>query len=246
MKDIVYVTGIHAVRNALENFPDRVIRVFWEDNGGKAHPRRAEVLELARENGLPCETRKSHFFRDRAKGRNAQGIAAQMMDFPYTDLHQMLSSESPLEMILICDGVTDPQNLGAMIRSAAFFGAKGVIIPRDKSALVTPLAERVSAGGTGSVPIVQVVNLSRSLDELKENGYWIYGTVEAGGEQPSTHRLKGKTAIVVGAEGQGIRRLTRDKCDVLLTLSAGGAIPALNVSVFAGLMMYEVHRQESA
>ena len=155
----------------------------------------------------------------------------------------MLGTSSPLELILVCDGVTDPQNLGAIIRSAAFFGAKGLIIPRDKSADVTPLAERVSAGGAASLPIVRVVNLSRTLEELKENGYWVYGTVEGGGEQPSQHQLKGKTAIVLGAEGQGIRRLTREKCDVLLTLTSNGTIPALNVSVFAGLMLYEVHRQ---
>ena len=245
MSETVIITGFHAVMSALEQAPERVIEVYLE-SGNREHKKRDEVLKIATERSIPTAERSSRFFKDRGKGRNTQGFAARLKEFNYAEIEDVAVEAQGNSLILICDGVTDPQNLGAIVRSAAFFGAAAVVIPRDRAAEMTPLAERISAGGAASVPIVRVTNIARAIEQLREYGYWIYGTVEEGGESLARCNLTGKTVIVVGAEGAGMRRLTREKCDVLLTLPSSGSVPALNVSVFAGLMLYEVCRQQSA
>lgn len=240
--DNLVVTGLHAVFGALENSPKRVLAVYFEENA-REDGKKADIRERAETLGIAVESRSNRFFRDRSMGRNAQGVAALLREFPYRDLEDVIDALDTRALVLVCDGVTDPQNLGAIVRSAAFFGADCVIIPRDRSADITPLAERISAGGTGAIPMVQVTNLARALDELRGAGFWVYGTVESDGEALHRAKFDGRTAIVVGAEGSGMRRLTRKKCDVLLTLPSAGKVPALNVSVFAGLMLYEVRRQ---
>lgn len=246
MTDSVVITGFHAVMSALEQAPKRVLEVYVEGGSSRDGKKRTEVGNLAAQLGVTVEERSNRFFRDRGKGRNTQGIAAKLREFGYASLEDVCDKQSTQSIVLLCDGVTDPQNLGAIVRSAAFFGAEAVVIPRDRSAEMTPLAERISSGGAAAVPIVRVTNIARAIEQLRDSGYWIYGTVEEGGDELSRSNLTGKTVIVVGAEGTGMRRLTRDKCDVLLTLPSAGTVPALNVSVFAGLMLYEAWRQQSA
>ena len=245
MEETVVVTGFHGTMGALEQSPDRVIAVYREGDPQKHQVKLRKLIDLANELKVPVEERSSRFFRDHSKGRNAQGVAVRLKEFPYVDLENILCKVPEQAFILVCDGVKDPQNLGAIIRSAAFFGAHAMVIAKDRSAGVSPLAERISAGGAAALPIARVTNLARALERLRESDFWVFGTVEAGGDSLQNANLSGRAVIVVGAEGEGMRRLTRKKCDVLLTLPATGSVPALNVSVFAGLMMYEAQRQQN-
>ena len=243
MKDSNHVTGFNAVSAVLEERPERVIEVLFLADA-RPHPGREAVRKLAQKRGMPMQEEDASFFRRIAGGRNAQGVAALLKPFPYTDLHVIADRAGPESLVVVLDGVTDPHNLGAIVRSAAFFRADGIVIPKDRAAAMTPVAERVSAGGSEIVPIARVANLARALQDLQDAGYWVTGTVADGGEALEDVDLTGRTVVVLGAEGAGMRRLTRERCDRLVQLPGGqGGLESLNVSVFGGVMLYEVDRQ---
>ena len=177
---------------------------------------------------------------------NHQGIVASASPLPdYNESHLLAlleSSKSPA-LILILDGITDPHNLGACLRTADATGVDFVLIPKDKSASITPVVSKVACGAAESIPLVRVTNLVRSMDLLKEQGVWIYGA--AGEAEHSLYQTDctGTIAIVMGAEGEGLRRLTREHCDGLFSLPMAGSVDSLNVSVATGVSLYEVLRQ---
>jgi 23S rRNA (guanosine2251-2'-O)-methyltransferase len=246
VKDSIHVTGCNAVSAILEERPERVIE-FVVLADARPHPGRDALRLKAESLGIPLSEEDSDFFRRVAGGRNAQGVAALLKPFPYTDLHAIADSAGEQSVLVVLDGVTDPHNLGAIVRSAAFFGADGVVIPKDRSVAMTPVAERISSGGAQIVPIARVANLSRALQDLQDAGYWVVGTVAEDGEALEDVDLSGRTVVVLGAEGSGMRRLTRKRCDRLVCLPGGhGGLESLNVSVFGGVMLYEVHRQREA
>ena len=170
---------------------------------------------------------------------NLQGPLATMTE----DQLVKAVKANPLSLVLILDCITDPHNLGACLRTADAAGCIAVVAPRDKAAPVTDTVRHVAAGAAEALPFVQVTNLARTMDRLKEAGLWLVGTADEATEDFYSLDLKGPTGVVMGAEGSGLRRLTAEKCDHLVRLPMSGTVPCLNVSVATGVCLFEVVRQ---
>lgn len=175
-----------------------------------------------------------------------QGIAARVGPFPYLELEDIQESLSQSDgVVLVLDEIQDPQNLGGILRSAECFGVKAVVLSKDRSAAVTASAEKASAGASAHIPVCQVGNLARAIEKLKEIGFWVYGAHCEDGENLYTASLKGKIAFAVGSEGKGVRRLTREKCDVLVNIPTCGKIQSLNVTSATTVLLAEVYRRSN-
>lgn len=240
------VYGIHAVSAALAN-PHRHIKMLYI-NQERLDSRLQAVLDEATHQGISIKRETMQTLNRQFPDITHQGVIACAGGLPeYSESHlsQLLESSKKPALILILDGITDPHNLGACLRSADATGVDFVIIPKDKSASITPVVSKVACGAAESVPLVRVTNLARALNTLKEQGVWIYGA--AGEAEASIYQLDCKTslAIVMGAEGSGLRRLTRDLCDGLFKLPMQGEVSSLNVSVATGVSLYEVMRQRN-
>lgn len=172
-------------------------------------------------------------------------LAARVGVQTENDLFTMLEELQTAPLVLVLDGVTDPHNLGACLRAADGAGADAVVVPKDRAVSLTPTVRTVACGAAEHIPLVQVTNLARTLRELKQAGLWIVGTVVDGDRTIYDCELSGPTAIVLGAEGPGIRRLTREQCDFLARIPMNGGVESLNVSVAAGVCLYEAVRQRS-
>ena len=235
-----WVTGIHAVLALVERAPQRVLQVIlWSRD-----PRLcAQIHTVAAAKKVAVVEREPPAFDDPA---NPQGVAAQVVEFHYADLDAIAPPQGCADgtLLLVLDSITDPRNLGAILRSAAFFGVHGVIIPQDRAAGVTPVVERISRGATASVPVVRVVNLARTLQILQERGVFVVGTgLDASSIDLATYRFAPITALVLGAEGGGIRPLVRKRCDEVVKLSGSSDMQSLNVSAFATLALHLARAQ---
>ena len=175
-----------------------------------------------------------------ARGGVHQGVAARVEGYPYSGLEEILSVPEPL--ILVLDGVTDPRNLGAVLRAADGAGASGVVIPKDKAVGVTAAAVKSSAGASEHVRVARVTNLRRAVEAMKGANIWVYAA-EAGGTDFAKLDLAGPVALVLGSEGRGVRRLVREACDGTVSIPMLGAVSFLNVSVAAAVLLYEARRQ---
>jgi 23S rRNA (guanosine2251-2'-O)-methyltransferase len=203
-------------------------------------------LDKAQESGIPVEQLSAQKMKQRFTDFTHQGVvasASSLRDYGESDLLSLLDSSKKPALILLLDGVTDPHNLGACLRSADATGVDFVVIPKDKNASITPVVSKVACGAAESVPLVRVTNLVRAMEFLKEQGVWIYGA--AGEADASIYEIdcSGSIGIVMGAEGDGLRRLTREHCDGLFALPMLGTVDSLNVSVATGVSLYEVIRQ---
>lgn len=242
MAAVERVTGIHAVAAALSETPDRVVRILIQADV-KPHPARDAIVSEARQAGINVESEQTEYFKRLAAGKNTQGVAAELRSFNYTDLDDLLQPGEGVPLLVVLDGVSDPQNLGAILRSAAFFGATGVVIPKDRAVHVNPTVERAAAGAAAMLPVSMVTNLARAIDDIKQAGIWVVGSIPTGGDRITAVDFAAPTALVLGAEGPGMRRLTTERCDRLVTLPSQGRMESLNVSVFAGIFLYEALRQ---
>lgn len=236
------VTGIHAALALLEHKPQRVREVLlWSRD-----PRvQAQVRQAAAAARVPVIDKEVPAFDD--DPGNPQGVALRVTEFAYADLDQVVPETGCPRgtLILVLDSITDPRNLGAILRSAAFFGVQAVIIPQDRAAGVTPLVERISRGATAIVPVVMVVNLARTLQILQDRQVFVVGTgLEPGCGNLATHKFDAVTALVLGAEGGGLRPLVRKRCDMIAKLSALGDMQSLNVSAFATLALHLARAQQ--
>nr|WP_206202657.1 23S rRNA (guanosine(2251)-2'-O)-methyltransferase RlmB [Thioalkalivibrio sp. XN279] len=230
--------GLHPVREVLQRAPERVLELWAL--GGRADARMAEVLALAEAQGVRCQFVPRETLDGMAGGGVHQGVVARLAPaapLDENDLYELLDRLQEPPFLLVLDGVQDPHNLGACLRTADAAGAHAVIVPKDRAAGLTPAARKAAAGAAETVPLVQVVNLARCLRALKERGIWVAGA-EAGGQPAFEADLSGPLALVLGAEGAGLRRLTREHCDLLLSLPMKGAVESLNVSVAAGILLY--------
>ncbi len=249
------IFGIHAVDGLLRSHPKSVQRLWVQQ--GREDKRMGALLELARNQGVPVARLPRTDLDGMVDGRH-QGVVAEIADAPThgestqtnllteKDLLQRVEEAPDPVLILVLDGVTDPHNLGACLRSADAAGADAVVVPKDKSADLGPTVRKVACGAAETVPFVRVTNLSRFLKALKERDVWLYG---AAGESEKTlydNDLTGPVALVMGAEGTGLRRLTREQCDFLVKLPMAGSVSSLNVSVAAGVCLFEVVRQRHA
>lgn len=239
-----FVYGVHAVSALLAN-PHRVIKTLYVSQD-RVDKRLQDVLDKAEQAQISIEKLSAQKMNQRFADFAHQGIVASasaLRDYNESDLISLVESCKKPGLILILDGVTDPHNLGACLRSADAAGVHFVVIPKDKSASITPVVSKVACGAAESVPLVRVTNLVRAMEVLKEQGVWIYGA--AGEASTSLYQMdcSGTIAIAMGAEGEGLRRLTREHCDGLFSLPMLGSVESLNVSVATGISLYEVVRQ---
>jgi 23S rRNA (guanosine2251-2'-O)-methyltransferase len=241
------VYGVNPVREVLAaNAKDvSVVYVAVGDTG----PALKELRRLCAERRVFLEERERAELDGLAgEGARHQGAVAVCGEYAYADMHGVLDglAEGVAPLVVVLDGVTDPHNLGAIVRSANVLGAHAVVIPKDRAAAVTPTVVKASAGATEHTPICQVVNLVRALEELKERQVWCAGAViAADAEPPWRVDWKGAMALVVGAEGKGLRPLVAKTCDLRVAIPMRGQVDSLNVSVATGVLLYEAARQRA-
>jgi len=238
-----FLFGIHSVGEWLRAGPERLEVLFVTD---RPAPRVERLIALAHEQSIPVETIPMGKLRAMSQPRNPQGVAAKVKPFPYADLDHVVQNANHPSVLLALDGVTDPGNVGAIIRSAAFFGVTAILLPRNSSASMSPVVERSAAGALARVPICQVNNLVTTLRMLKENGYWVLGAILGPNPRPMELDLSDSIVAVVGSEGKGIRPAIRKLCDFRTALPASGTWKgaSLNVSNFTGILLYEINKQQ--
>jgi 23S rRNA (guanosine2251-2'-O)-methyltransferase len=241
--DLIY--GRHPVIAALSG--DRDLNRIWILPRLRYHPQFHALLAEAKANGtIITEVEEPRRLSQMVDGGNHQGVIAQVAPYSYWELHKLIeraksTAENPV--IVVGDGITDPHNLGAIIRTAESLGAQGMVIPQRRSVGVTSAVAKVAAGALETFPIARVVNLSRALEELKEAGFWIYGTVADSGKLLHTLEIDGPIVLVVGSEGEGLSLLTQKNCDLLISIPLAGKTPSLNASVATSMCLYEIYRQ---
>lgn len=241
------VFGLHAVRTLLQRHPERVAQVLLQK--GREDPRATELLSLAHAAGARVEWRTVAELDRLANGERHQGACAQMRaSGPLGEgaLDELLDRATTAPLILVLDGVQDPHNLGACLRTADAAGVTAVVVPRDRAAGLSPTVRKVASGAAETVPLIQVVNLARTLRWLKEREVWLVGTDDEASQSVYQANFQGPLAVVMGAEGQGLRRLTREACDSLVKIPMLGVIESLNVSVATGVVLFEAVRQRAA
>jgi len=234
---IIY--GLNPVLEALRSHADRVHYVgVAREHGSKVQ----RVLSEARKAGVPVRMLPAEQV-DRLANRGVHnGVVADVSETGYADFDDVLAREAT-SFVLILDGITDPQNLGAILRAAEGFGVDLVVLPQHESVGLTPAAVKASAGASEWVPVAQVTNLARAIETLKKSDYWVYGAA-AGGDRPDAIDFRGKVALVLGNEGKGIRRNVLEHCDRTVTIPMQGHVESFNVATAAAVLCYEVRRQQ--
>jgi 23S rRNA (guanosine2251-2'-O)-methyltransferase len=237
------IFGVLPVLEALRAGGRRIERIVIAE--GAKHERLREIMETARRAGLSVR-REPRVALDRLTGNaNHQGVIAVASAADYADEQQLLSAITPETLLVLLDGVEDPHNLGAVIRTAECAGATAVIIPERRAAHITDTVTKTSAGATEYLPIARVTNLSSFIDQLKKQNVWVVG-VEGDADMAYTeYDFTGAVALVFGSEGRGLHRLVRERCDVLVSIPMRGRITSLNVSVAVGVVLFEAIRQRS-
>ncbi len=231
--------GIHPVREALRaGRPlDKVVVAK-----GTSGPRIQEIIELARDNSIPIRFEPRETLDRAAKGLPHQGVIAFGAAHEYRELKDVTSGAT---LLVVLDGIEDPHNLGAIIRTAHAAGANAVIVPERRAAPLTETVDRAAAGALEYLPIARVTNLTQTLDRLKGEGFWIYGFDEAGSELYDKVEYASPTVMILGGEGKGLHQNVQKHCDVLVRIPMAGAVSSLNVSVAAGVVLFEWRRQQN-
>lgn len=242
MSTLLY--GINPAREALQRRRRKPLELLLRS--GSTNPRLVELVELARQEGVPVRELPREEL-DRLAGDHHQGVALRVAPLPKVEFDELLAeaatgAEPPLWLVL--DGITDPHNLGAILRNADAVGCHAVLVPKDRSCPLNATVAKSSAGALDAVPVCQVTNLSRTLEQLKQSGCWVYG-LAGEDDAVSLYRteLLGPVALVIGAEGKGIRPNVRKHCDQLLAIPMRGTVSSLNASVASGVALFEVLRQ---
>jgi len=228
------IYGVRPVIEALRSPRREVFEVLDSSGNG-------QVAKAAGASGVPVKKVGRERIDELARGGVHQGVVARVGPYPYSGLDEILAALDPL--VLVLDGVTDPRNLGAILRAADGAGASGVVVPKDGAVGVTAAAVKASAGASEHVRVARETNLRRAIDRMKKDGLWVYAA--EGGEATPYHELDftGPVALVLGSEGRGIRRLVREGCDGEISIPMLGAVASLNVSVAAAVLLYEARRQ---
>lgn len=242
---IIY--GLNPVCEALESGTAGIRKIIVARGRGGEHL--AGLLALAERKKIEVEFRERAYLDRMSGGTGHQGVLCVVPDFSYAALEEIIENRpAPFRdsLVLVLDSITDPQNLGALIRSAHCFGANGVVLPENRAASVTPAVVKASAGATHRTLIARVVNIAGAIDNLKKKGFWVYGAEADGGEDIRGVHYQGPVALVMGSEGKGLRPLVRKKCDFLISIPMGGRMNSLNVSVAAGVILFDLFTKRTA
>jgi len=242
-----WIYGLHAVRTFLQVCPEDVVVLYWARQ--QHDPIWLGITNIAASHKINLKLVSAHELDALLPNVNHQGIALQRKPSPdamysEVDLEALLENLKEPAFLLLLDGIQDPHNLGACLRTANAAGVHAVIAPKDRAVGMTPAVRKVASGAAEITPFIQVTNLARTMGMLKERGVWLYGTLPEGEKSIYDTDLSGPMALVVGAEGQGLRRLTRDLCDFLVNIPMVGTVGSLNVSVAAGICLFEAVRQK--
>ncbi len=238
-----WMTGFHAVEEALTaGRPlDRIVIAR-----GRHGDRVETIVRLAKSHGVPVRFEDRRQVDRLAGTREHQGVAALAAAKPAVGLEDLLRAKTAQGLLVLLDGIEDPHNLGAIVRTSLAAGAQGVVIPERRAAGLSDTVERASAGALAHLAVARVKNLVRAMEEMKEAGYWLVGLDERAEKSYTEVDLKGPVGIVLGSEGEGLHELTRKRCDFLVSLPTSGPVRSLNVSVAAGVMLFEAVRQRRA
>ncbi len=243
MSQLEKIYGLHAVEALLRHHPKRVKQVWLAE--GRGDPRVQVLIELAAQARVSvgqCERREMDAWIEGVH----QGVVAEVSPsqvWGEAMLDELLDRVEGPPLLLVLDGVTDPHNLGACLRTADAAGALAVIVPKDKSATLNATVRKVACGAAEVIPLVAVTNLARTLEKLQQKGLWVVGTAGEAEQSLYAQDLTGPIVLVMGAEGRGMRRLTREHCDYLVRLPMAGSVSSLNVSVATGVCLFEALRQ---
>ena len=239
-----FIYGIHAVSRRLEQSPQHCRKLFCVD---KRNPRLLQLTEQARKAGVEVSLESRAQLSARCANDKHQGCVLETVTSePLASFKQCLAAIGDQTLLLVLDGVQDPHNLGACLRTADACGVDAVIIPADRTVKMNATVRKVAAGGAETVPLIEVTNLARCLKDLKKAGVWIYGSSDSADTSLYQLEYTGPIALVMGAEGSGLRRLTMESCDHLVKLPMLGQVESLNVSVATGVCLYEILRSRSS
>lgn len=247
MSKISAVCGIHAVESVFRNDPQRIDRIWCRQ--GKPNARLEKVLQQAKSHNIAIEIAEDKQLSKLAETEKHQGIVAmchEALQMNESDLLNFIEKLDEPAFLLILDGVTDPHNLGACLRTADAVGVHAVIVPKDHAVGLTPVVRKVASGAAETVPFVAVTNLARTMDQLKAMGIWMTGLADQAASDLHQHDLKGPVAIVMGTEGKGLRQKTLEYCDFRVAIPMCGQVESLNVSVATAVVLYEALRQRKA
>jgi len=240
------IVGLHATEAALEHTPDKLVAA-WVDSG-RLDAKLARIKQQLEQAGVRIQLSNRKELDRLAEGRNHQGIIVEVeiaQELGESHLRDALDALSGQAFFLVLDQVQDPHNLGACLRTADAAGVHGVIIPKDQSVGITPTVSKVASGAAETVPLYKVTNLARAIGWLKDAGLWIVGAAGEAEKNCYQTDLNLPLALVMGAEGKGMRRLTREHCDFLVKIPMHGQVESLNVSVATGILLFEAVRQRS-
>ncbi|MEM8830617.1 MAG: 23S rRNA (guanosine(2251)-2'-O)-methyltransferase RlmB [Cyanobacteria bacterium P01_G01_bin.19] len=239
--DLTY--GRHAVLAALKS--DRAINRIWLTDTILAHGQFYPLIKEAKAAGTIIDEVDSRRLSSLTQGGNHQGIVAQVAPYVYWDLPDLINKAKsvPDPVIVIADGIEDPHNLGAIIRTAEALGVQGLVIPKRRAVGITSTVMKVAAGALENMAIARVTNLNQAIAQLKEDGFWIYGTTADTDNLLHQTNFSGSVGLVIGSEGKGLSQLTEKNCDQLVAIPLVGKTPSLNASVAAAIALYEVFRQ---
>ncbi len=243
MSQLERVYGVHAVEALLRHHPKRVKQLWLA--AGRQDPRVQVLVDLAGQQRIAVGQKDRRELDEWAEGVH-QGVVAEVSPsqvWGENMLDELLDRATTPPLLLVLDGVTDPHNLGACMRTADAAGAHAVIVPKDKSATLNATVRKVACGAAEVIPLVAVTNLARTLEKLQQRGLWIVGTAGEAEQELYQQDMTGPTVLVMGAEGKGMRRLTREHCDYLVKLPMAGSVSSLNVSVATGVCLFEAVRQ---
>jgi 23S rRNA (guanosine2251-2'-O)-methyltransferase len=246
MKAIKHIFGYHSVIAALLHTPQHIACIYLQSKKQDEHMQ--EILQLAQTHKAPVEYLSRDRLGEMVYQGNHQGIVAAVSrssDYTEDDIELLLDKTKTPPLLLILDGVQDPHNLGACLRTANAAGVHAVIAPKDRACGLTPTVYKVASGAVETTPFIQVTNLARTMRTLKKLNVWIYGAMQESTQSIYQVDLKGPVALALGAESEGLRRLTREHCDFMIKIPMNGVVPNLNVSVATGICLFEAVRQRS-
>jgi 23S rRNA (guanosine2251-2'-O)-methyltransferase len=245
-----WLGGIHAVDAVLEQRPQDIVAISVVHN--RQDQKMANLVGKAQKRGVTVQAVDKAFIEKQLAGQNHQGVAVEVKPMALrgeSDLFALIKKQQKAgqtQRLMILDGVTDPHNLGAILRSCDATGVTGVLLPKDNSAPMNAIVHKVSSGASQTLPIYQITNLARCIEKLKAAQVWVYGLAGEATQHLYQTQFRGDLALIMGSEGSGLRRLTREACDFLVSIPMQGQVESLNVSVAAGVLLYEVLRQNSA